>query len=1150
MNGGSRSSRGFWALWVTQFQGAFSDNVYKNLVTFLILALTMPVAQKDGLILWVGILFAAPFILFSMAGGWLATRFSKRTVTVGVKLLEVAVMTLATVGLAWENLPALLICVFLMSVQSALFGPSKYGLLPELLSEPDLSWGNGVLQMGTNVAILLGTVASGWLADVFVGRQQWSGVVLVGLALLGTASSLGIPRLTAANPAARFRVNFLGDLWSQLSYVRTDRRLALALLGNTYFSFLGSWMLINVTMYGQEILGLAFRHNALLQTALAVGIGAGALAAGYLSGRKIEYGLVPLGALGITVMATLLGRTGLTAWEFAAHLVALGFFGGFFIVPISALLQHRPERARKAGVLGAANLLSFSGVLLGFVVNYALRQLGLNPVSMFWAGAAVTLVATGVAVWVLPDALLRTLVWLFTHSVYRVRVQGREHVPETGGALLVCNHVSFVDALLVIASTDRTIRAVMFKDIYYRWYVWPFARAMQAIPISSQQRPRELLASLRRASQMIQEGHVVCIFAEGQITRIGQLLPFRRGMSVIMKGVSAPIIPVALDNVWGSIFSYEAGRIFGKIPRYFPYPVTVSYGKPLPATASPRDVRRAVQELNSTAWQNRRQHLLPLAVALIRNAHRHPFLFAMADQRVPRLSFGAALLKTLFLAHRLRSVWRDQPMVGILLPPSVGGALVNHAALLLGKVPVNLNYTANAAVLKACATQCRLQTVITSRAFLEKVPCEVPARAVFLEDLAANPRLGEKLLALAMWPIPAPWLAWWLARRSPLLVPNAACEPVAVPRGRADPFDALLTVIFSSGSTGEPKGIMLTQFNVAANVEQCGEVFAFRHHDKILGILPFFHSFGFTVTLMLPIRFGVGVVFHPNPMDGRAVGELVAKYAVTFLMATPTFLQIYRRTCAPEQFGSLQYVVAGAEKLPDRLALAFEEQFGIRPLEGYGATECAPVVSVNTRDFRGPGIRQVGAKLGTIGLPLPGISVKIVDPDTWEPVPQGSAGLLLVRGPNVMAGYLGRPDLTAQVLRDGWYVTGDIASEDEDGFLTITDRLHRFSKIGGEMVPHIRVEEMLHELAGVAERALVVTAIPDPARGERLAVLHVLEESQLRALLEKLAKANLPNLWKPKPDHFIRVADLPLLGSGKLDLRRAREIALRALAAA
>jgi acyl-[acyl-carrier-protein]-phospholipid O-acyltransferase/long-chain-fatty-acid--[acyl-carrier-protein] ligase len=338
--------------------------------------------------------------------------------------------------------------------------------------------------------------------------------------------------------------------------------------------------------------------------------------------------------------------------------------------------------------------------------------------------------------------------------------------------------------------------------------------------------------------------------------------------------------------------------------------------------------------------------------------------------------------------------------------------------------------------------------------------------------------------------------------------------------------------------------VMLSHFNIVSNVEQMAQAVKLDRHDTLLGVLPFFHSFGFTVTLWLPAVIGIGVAYHPSPLDFGAIGALIREYKVTFLISTPTFLQGYLRKCLPEDFGSLRLVIVGAEKMPERIAAAFEDRFGIRPLEGYGCTECSPVVAVNTHDYRAPGFRQVGAKRGSIGHPLPGMTVRIVDPETREPLPLDQTGLLLVRGPNVMQGYLGKEKITAEVLKAGWYITGDIAALDEDGFLTITDRLSRFSKIGGEMVPHIKVEEKLHELAGATEMSFVVTGVPDGKKGERLVVLHSLSDDELKAVLGKLPQSGLPNLWIPRANQFFHVEEFPHLGSGKLDLRKVREEAI------
>ena len=1113
--------RSFWALIVTQFQGAFSLNAFEYLLLYMVLSAEMVHEQRDQLVSVIPLFLALPFVLFSMAGGFLADRYSKRQVTISTKLIEITAMAVAVIALAAHSRPLELAVLFVVAMQAALFSPSKYGLLPEILPEKWLSWGNGILELGTFVAIIGGMVSAAQFASRFHGHEAYAGAILLVLAILGFCSSLVIGRFPAAAPEKKFRLNFLGDLIQQVRIIHADRPLFLAILGNTYFWFLGTLFLQTVLVYGSDVFHLKPGQNSVLHAGTALGIGIGSAIAGYLSGNKIEFGLIPLGALGMTVIAALVGGMSHSFVVAGVLLATLGFFAGFFAVPVNALIQHRPAPDQKGGIIAAGNLLSFLGVPAASVVYYLLATKGhLSPQGVFLAGAAITLAGTIYVLYLLPDWFLRLVLWFLTHTLYRIRVIGRDNIPEKGGALFVANHMSFVDVLLLLASTDRPIRFLMFKGIYDIPVIKPFARLMGAIPISSEFRPRDMIRSLRTASEAIRNGEIVCIFAEGQITRTGQLLPFRRGLERIMKGVDAPIIPVNLHGVWGSIFSFERNRFVWKIPQRIPYPVTVSFGKPLPATAIAFEVRRAVEELQAAAFAADREIDRTLDRAFVRGARKHPFRFAAADGRVPKIRFGGVLVKSIFVARRLQPFWKDQEMLGILMPPSVGGALVNYAATLLGCIPVNLNYTANNEVIASCARQCNLQTVVTSRAFLERFPqMQVPGRRLLLEDVLGAPKFTEKITALLM--------AWTL--------PFSALKKAL--GARKANTDDLATIIFSSGSTGDPKGVMLTHSNILANIRQMTQVFMLGGRDKLLGILPFFHSFGFTVTLWLPAVHGTGVVFHPNPLDAKTIGELVSRYRVTFLIATPTFLQAYMRRCSPEHFGSLRVVLVGAEKLPERLALAFEDLFGIRPLEGYGCTECSPVVAVNGRDFRAPGYRQIGARRGTIGQPLPGEVVRILHPETMQELPPNQPGLLLVKGPNVMKGYLGRPEQTAEVLTDGWYTTGDIVTMEEDGFLRITDRLTRFSKIGGEMVPHIKIEEKLHELAEATEQFFVVSAVPDEKKGERIIVLHTLPEEKLAPILEKLAQSDLPPLWKPRSSQFFRLETLPYLGTGKLDLR-------------
>jgi acyl-[acyl-carrier-protein]-phospholipid O-acyltransferase/long-chain-fatty-acid--[acyl-carrier-protein] ligase len=510
-----------------------------------------------------------------------------------------------------------------------------------------------------------------------------------------------------------------------------------------------------------------------------------------------------------------------------------------------------------------------------------------------------------------------------------------------------------------------------------------------------------------------------------------------------------------------------------------------------------------------------------LHLRFVRTARRLWPALAMADSTGRELTFGRALAGSLMLARQIGRRCRGQRMIGIMLPSSVGGSLVNVAALMAGKVPVNLNFTAGPAAIASALEQCRITTVLTSRQFLTKARLDEPPGAWFLEDAMARITPLQRVSTLA-------------AAR---LLPLPLLERLFMAAGRGP--DSLATVIFSSGSTGQPKGVMLSHRNVLANVEAIAQVYLVTEKDRMMGVLPLFHSFGFTGSIWLPLVIGFGVVYHTSPLDAATIGEMVQKYRATMIISTPSFCLGYARKCGAEQFASIRYAVVGAEKLREPVARAFRERFGIDLLEGYGCTEMSPVVSVNAPDQ--PGAAGARRRPGTVGRPVPGVETKIVDLETGTPLGPGEEGLLLVKGPNLMLGYLDAPEQTRQVLRDGWYVTGDIATIDPDGFITLTDRLSRFSKIAGEMVPHVTIEETLSHLLG--DSPCVVTAIPDEAKGERLVAFHTDRTIQADALWLRLCDSTLPRLWIPKRENLYCIDAIPLLGSGKVDLK-----ALRALA--
>lgn len=535
----------------------------------------------------------------------------------------------------------------------------------------------------------------------------------------------------------------------------------------------------------------------------------------------------------------------------------------------------------------------------------------------------------------------------------------------------------------------------------------------------------------------------------------------------------------------------------------------------------------------------RKQREMTLPRMFLRNCRKSMSRSKVADSGGQDLSGGKLLLRTLIVKRLLaREVLADdETNVGVLLPPSVGGVLVNAALPLLRRVPVNLNYTASSETINHCIRQAGIRHVLTSRLFMEKMKLQIDSQIVYLEDFKEKVGLADKLVAaIQAYAVPA-----WLLERSFGLTSVHA--------------DDLMTIVFTSGSTGEPKGVMLSHHNIHSNVDAIDQMFQLKASDVLLGVLPFFHSFGFTGTTWTVLALEPKGVYHFNPLDSRVIGTLCEKHKATIMIATPTFLRGYLKRCDKEQLRSVDLVVVGAEKMPLELAQAFFEKFGARPIEGYGTTELSPVAAVNIPDHRSSATTQKGTKEGSVGRPLPGTSAKIVDPDTFVELGVDEPGLLLIKGPNVMQGYLNDPEKTAQVLRDGWYVTGDIAKIDAEGFITITDRASRFSKIGGEMVPHIKVEEILHKIVGNGNGAedehelkVVVTAVPDEKKGERLVVVHRPLNKPVDQVLAELNSVGLPNLWIPSRDSFVEVPEIPHLGTGKVDLKGLKTLALERFA--
>ena len=1102
-------------LW-TQFLGAFNDNLFKIVVSMLAVHAATSASAGRQLSL-VGVVFILPFLLFSGYAGQLADIYSKRTVLVVTKSLEIVAAGLALLAFVAGRLEVTYAVLFLIALQATFFSPAKYGILPEMLPDRDLSRANGLLEMSTFVSIVAGTAAGSFMFDAWRDRLWIVGVFVVAIAVIGTVLSFGIPQVVPAKPGTPFSLNPWREIGLGLTRLRGNRVLSLTVAGISYFWFLGALLQLVTILFGSEVMHLGDRWTGILTTFAAVGIAAGSLAAGRLSGDKVEPGLAPIGAIGMGVFAILLSRSGGSFALAAFTLGMVGFFGGLFAVPLNALLQQKSGDGEKGRLMATNNFLNVVAIMAASGALWLTRDVLAMPADrIILVFGILTLIASVYVLRVVPEFLVRFCLWSITHSIYRIRIVGQQHVPARGPALLVCNHLSHIDGALVGASIQRFVRFLVYKPYYEHWAVNPLLRMLNAIPVGS---GRDAVEAIDKARRELQNGHVVCIFAEGAISRTGNMLPFKRGLEKIVEGLDVPIVPVYLDRVWGSVFSFERGRFLWKMPRRVPYPVTVAFGSPLPSTTSAAEARVALMALGAEAAAMRRGPHDVLGREFIKAARRHWSSFCMTDATTPPLTFGRALTASLLLSRWLRSHAAGQPRIGLLLPSSVGGALANIAVALAGKTSVNLNFTAGRDGMAAAIARCDIRTVLTSRRFLSKAEIDAPEGTVFLEDVLTQFTKAQKLrMLVAARLLPSAWLA---------------------PDGTAE---SLATVVFSSGSTGSPKGVMLSHANVLANIDAVAQVFHLKNDDVMVGVLPFFHSFGFTVTLWLPMVSGFGAVFHHSPMDGKAIGELAEKYRGSILVSTPTFYAGYVRKCRREQFAWVRYALVGAEKLRETIATAFEDKFGIALLEGYGCTEMAPVVAVNAPDVRDSGEFQRGSRLGTVGHPLPGVAARVVDPDTGEGPLIGREGLLLVKGPSRMRGYLGDPERTAEVLRDGWYATGDIACIDEAGFIRITDRLSRFSKIAGEMVPHMKIEEHIQGLLD-PQHTCAVTAVPDESRGERLVVFYTDPSVAGADLWEELCRSELPRLWLPKREDIRFVESIPSLGTGKVDLRGVRQMA-------
>src|SRR6266487_1531865 len=706
---------------------------------------------------------------------------------------------------------------------------------------------------------------------------------------------------------------------------------------------------------------------------------------------------------------------------------------------------------------------------------------------------------------------------------YRVHALGLEQLPK-GGFLLLPNHITWVDAIVLQLACPRPIRYIIDQEFYHKPMLRPFLRTVGCIPIDV----RHARSAIRGATEQIAAGEIVCLFPEGQLTRSGTLLRLRRGYELIAQHANATIVPVWLDRLWGSVFSFQGGKFFTKWPKEIPYRVTVAFGKSLdPQTADIATVREELLKLGEFCYSRRPSLDRHLAEACVRGLKRRRFSTAVVDGiDQTKLSRAKLLGAAAALSRFLRKEFPDE-RIAIVLPAGKGSVVANLAVTLAGKVAVDVNFTAGRGANESACKRADLRIAISATAFMKRVKdFPWPQRVLKLDELM--PRLKSRILF------------WWIM--SIFAPTHLLLRLLQIPK-RGGHDEAIL--LFTSGSSGEPKGVVLSHRNIVGNVSQFRELLDAKKDDAILASLPFFHTFGSTVTLWYPLIEGVRIVTYPNPLDAAKNAALIERHKLTLLLATPTFLRMYLRKAEPHQLRTLRLIITGAEKLPLDLAKSFEERFDQKVFEGYGLTETAPVVSVNLPEPRptkaGEEV-QPSSRLGSVGKMAPGIAAEVREPETDRKLSLHETGMLWLRGPNIFEGYLHEPERTGDVLQDEWFKTGDIGRFDEDGFLYIEGRLSRFSKIGGEMVPHEAIEHKIVDLLGFSgrdERTIAIVGVQDETKGEAL-VLLAAADVDLSQLRTKLHEAGVPNLWIPKK--IQSVESIPVLASGKLDLKKCKEL--------
>lgn len=1111
-----RSTR-FFPLLVTQFLGAFNDNLFKTaLLTWVALHLT----RQSGV--WANIiagLFVLPFFVFSALGAQVADKYARDRIARLLKLTELVLMVGVFISW-WINSFALSVLLLLgMGIQSAFFGPIKYALLPQLLRRDELIAGNACVEGTSYIAIVLGLVLGALLP------MEGTISVLILSAIEGYVAACHIPVAAPPNPQSSIWPNLLRAPVQTFLTAYHQPVVFRCILGATWFWTIGAFSVVQVYPMVSQILNGTAGVIAFFLILFSVGIALGTLSCQMLLKGLIQATYIPISALGMGICFFVLCgmlvnyptptevMTLQAFWHaprsvgLSLTLCLLAFCGGLYIVPLNAMMQHKTTGKKLASVIAVNNMMNALGMVVSALFAAGLLAVGVSLPLVFLLVGILSLTVAVYIVSILPDELTRSVVQNLLRFFFRVDVQGLTFFYQAGRrTVIVANHVSLLDGLLIAAFCPEkmtfAIHTTWMNKAYVRW----LSHVVDLYPID----PHNPMA-IRALINVVRQNRRVMIFPEGRITVTGGLMKIYEGAGVIADKAGASLLPLRISGPERSFFSY----LKGQMKRQFFPNITLTFLPSekidIPVAIKGRSRRvalaRQLYDMMTRMMYDTAKKDVNVFVGLLEAVQikGRSHLIAEDMDRRPQ-TYRRLLLKIALLGAAFQKAFPREERIGLMLPNMLAGVVSFFALISVDKVPVMLNFSQGVSPLMSSIRTVGLKTLLTSRGFVEQAHLE--DRITAMEKTGVDIVYLEDVVETVSWLTKAHGLWRYVWR----IKPQKAASDTAV-------------VLFTSGSEGLPKAVFLSHRNLASNRHQVSSVLSFNATDILMNALPMFHAFGLSVGTILPLLSGVRTFFYPSPLHYRVIPELCYDIHATAICGTDTFLYGYARMANPYDLYRVRYAIAGGEKLKERTALLWMHKFGIRILEGYGVTEASPVIALNTPMYY---------KAGSVGRFLPRIETR------WQPLKGVTEGKrLLIRGDNIMQGYmLPEHPLVLVPPSEGWYDTGDIATQDEAGFVRLLGRARRFAKIGGEMVSLAAVEQAIEAIYPTAIMGVLV--IPDDYKGEQLVLMINESTASLSDIRHAFKKRGLSELWMPK--HLIYQKQLPLSGSGKLDYMKATHV--------